>query len=86
MIEKITGILKGAVPAILSALALFFGWWVSTVFKQKQRNTIDEIDLSARKISLDTHAKPLDDLVAESNKSHGASSVVNPTRNDPKKG
>lgn len=86
MIEKITTYLKGSIPAVVSALALFFGYLISTVYKQKQRNTIDAIDNKIEKTSLDIGSKPIDDLVSESNKSHGASEVVEPPGIDRKKG
>lgn len=86
MIDKIMGYLKSSVPALLSAAALFFGYLISTVYKQKQRNTIDAIDNKIEKTGIDISAKPVDDLVAESNKSHGASEVVKPTGDASKKG
>lgn len=83
--DQILTTLKASGAAVLGALALFFGLWVKKVYSQKQRNEIDEIDLSAKKISFENHSKPVDDLVSESNKSHGADEMVKDSGVDPKK-
>ncbi len=62
---------KGLVSAALFMVILYGGFWVKRIFDQKRKNTVDEIDLSFKKIDLDTHSQPIDDLVADSNKSHG---------------
>ncbi len=77
---------KGLGSALLFLVVMYGGLWLRKVFAQSQRNTLNEIDLSARKISLENQSKPLDQLVSESNKSHGANEVVGPTGSDDKKG
>jgi hypothetical protein len=78
MISQVIEVLKGIVPAIGVALALYGGVWIKRIFDQKKRNAVNEIDLSFKKIDLDTHSQPLTDTVAESNKSHGAGVVKGP--------
>lgn len=84
--DQVVSIIKGLVPAIIAAFALYFGVWIKGVYKQKQRNDINEIDLSAKKIDFDTHNAPIADLVSESNKSHGADDVVKTPGDDTKGG
>lgn len=76
LISQVEAVLKGVVPAIGVALALWFGMWLKGVKSKEKKNAINEIDFAGKKISFDVHAKPIDDLVAESNKSHGTNGVV----------
>jgi len=78
-LDQIQMFLKGFVPALAVLIAGVFGVWIKSVYKQKQRNEIDEIDLTNKKIDFDTHSKPVNQLVDESNKSHGADKVVKPS-------
>ncbi len=64
--------------------AAWFGIWVKNVNAQKKRNAFNEIDLATRKIGLDIKSKSIPDLVAESNKSHGAK-LGQPTGNGDQK-
>ncbi len=76
---------KGLGSAILFLVAMY-GWiWIKKVFDQKKRNAINEIDLTNKKINLENQSKPIDQLVSESNKSHGANEVVEPPGDNPKK-
>ncbi len=78
--------LKGFLPALGVLGVLFGGAWVKSVFDQKKRNEVNEIDLSFKKIDLDAHTKPIDGLVSDSNKSHGASGMGQQSGDDDKKG
>lgn len=79
-------ILQALIGALGFLGALYGFLFFKGVREQQKRNVINEIDLSAKKISLDVHSKPIDDLVSESNKSHGADAVVKDSRDDdPKK-
>jgi len=71
---------------IIAIIILYGGMWIKKVFDQKKRNDINEIDLVNKKINLDNQSKPIDQLVADSNKSHGVNEVVEPTGSDDKKG
>jgi hypothetical protein len=86
MIALLKAFYSGIVPIAGVIGAVFAGLWVKKISDQKKRNTLNEIDNTAQKTNLDVHAKPIDDLVADSNKSHGADAMVKTTRDDPKKG
>lgn len=79
---------KGLGSALLFLVVTCGGLWIKKVFEQKRKNTLNEIDLSAKKISLDNQSKPIDALVSESNSKHSAreNEVVTPSRSDDKKG
>lgn len=79
---------KGLGSALLLLVVMYGGLWIKKVFEQKRKNTLNEIDLSAKKISLDNQSKPIDALVSESNSKHGIreNEVVEPARSDDKKG
>lgn len=85
MIDQLMTVIHAAVPAIATMLALYGGIWIKRVFDQKKRNAVNEIDLSFKKINLENQSKPIDDLVAESNKSHGADAVVEDAGDQSKK-
>ncbi len=87
MIGDISEYVKGLGSAVVFLVIMYGGLWIKKVFAQSKRNTLNEIDLSAKKISLDNAAKPLDQLVSDSNTSHGTGKdeVVGPTGNDDKK-
>jgi hypothetical protein len=80
VIEKIELLFKGLIPMAI----LFFALWGKKVSDQSKRNKVNEIDLAAKKISFDNSTKPIDDLVAESNKSHGSTEMVKPKGNGSK--
>ncbi len=86
MISQISLFFKSALLPVGLIIGGLFGLWVKKVSDQKQRNTLNEIDNIAEKTSLDVHAEPIDDLVASSNKSHGADDMVKTAGDDPKKG
>ncbi len=70
-------LLENALKALLPAAIVLFGVWFKGKSDQKRRDRINELDLSSEKVRFNVDSKPLSDLVAESNKSHGA--VVKPT-------
>jgi hypothetical protein len=80
--NQVIDALKAVFGALVFGGVVLFGAWVKKVFDQKKRNEVNEVDLTLKKINLDVHSKPLDNLVDESNKSHGAHGVVNPTGSD----
>ncbi len=86
MIGDIKQWVEGSLGAILFLFIAYGALWIRKVFSQAHRNTLNEIDLSAKKISLDNSAKPIDKLVDDSNKSHGSNEMVPSPGDDDKKG
>jgi hypothetical protein len=86
MIENLGEYAKGLGSAVAFMVIMYGGLWIRKVFAQSKRNTLNEIDLSAKKISLENQSKPIDQLVSDSNKSHGADEMVKPSGSDDKKG
>ncbi len=78
--------LKALSGAGITILVLWIIHYISKVGVQKRKNEIKEIDLTNTKINMDTQTKPLDQLVADANKSHGSDEVVKDPGNDDKKG
>ena len=68
--------IKAVLGAGVFAGILCGGLWVTSVFLQKRRNQIDEINLTSKKIRIDIDNKPIDDLLADSNRSHGTDDLV----------
>ena len=87
ILAQITDWGKSVAGALIFLVVSYGAVWIKKVFDQKRRNTLNEIDLSAKKINLDNSSKPLDALVSNSNASHGVSEneMVGPARNDDKK-
>lgn len=81
--EQFSIFIKGFIPALglLAVIALIA--WIRGIIKQKQRNTINELDLVGKKIEFEVNTESINDLVSDSNKSHGA--LVDPAGSDPKK-
>lgn len=73
-------------PTILLAVIVAIAAWIRSVEVKSRRNKIEEIDLLAKKVSLDIQSKPIDSLVRESNVEHSAvSDVVSPAGDNIKK-
>ncbi len=83
--DEVMATLKALGGGIIAIVILYGGMWIKKVFDQRKKNEIKEIDLTNTKIKLDNSAKPIDQLVDESNKSHGAQ-MVEPSGDDDKKG
>lgn len=86
LISQLTKILEGVIPALGLGLAVYVGIWFKRVQAQSKRNKVNEIDLSLKKITVDTHSKPLDELVSQSNSRHGANGLVKDPGDGNKKG
>ena len=46
-------------------------FFIKSVWDQKKRNKVNEINLEGQRLLLDLQSKPINDLIDESNKSHG---------------
>lgn len=85
LISQFEQISKTVLSALIFVIVLYSGLFLRKVFSQKRKNSLNELDLSASKINFENSTKPLDQLVTESNKSHAADEVVQPTGSVPKK-
>jgi len=86
--DQVSIIVKLVFGSILAGAVVWIINVIRNVYKQKDLNNVEEIKIVGQKITLDVESKPLIDLVAESNKSHGSTqdaNVVGPTGSDPKK-
>ena len=64
-------IIKIILSLICGAVIGWFIIWVKSVYNQRNKNEIDEIVLTGKKIEVTNASKSITQLVAESNERHG---------------
>jgi len=82
LISQLIKLLYGCIFSVITIGGYFF---VKKIYNQKQKNDAEELSLLGKRIDFEVHSKPIDSLVDESNKEHGAS-VGSKSGDDPKKG
>lgn len=71
-------IVDHALQIVIGGALVAVGVWVRGVIVQQRKNTLNEVHLEGERLSLQMQSTDINDLVADSNKEHGARPADNP--------